>query len=777
MSNDLNSNEIYLCPDAKSLNNEINISEASYYESVVAQQDHICGIIGAPTTIIQFRRSKCGYWERIDSQVSGISLRTSCDILRRCVKDDCLYCSECDYLHADLFNGLSAVDFEESLKVKINSNIHHIRKRFNNPNHNIHIETYLDVECNKKRCFIYYDCPLFGYRELAFPIFFENQVIAVFILGQIKLKGTSKIIQKTKRKFFENNPDIFNQYIELLKNKKANNSYSIFNKVTEKSIIKYVLMKSIREVKPYYPDVFNKPNGVVIPFISDEVSTTSYNSTISKICDWLYMFEYVIKNDMMQKREVFVNRLLDNELSLFHESLYTNSDSASVATLWNNVKRFFDSILDKCALESIIVYSSDSVYHKKVKELVVVVHSGASTLKQSKFSIFDTRYTSPVNSKTNADLFNSIANHKIQNDLCTIVYHPMKEISAASVAILIQYKNINIKNPVESSMITNLMNLSAFISAKLSIVFENVVQARLEKTLRLYKHEMVTLSKSLHKAVKILGSPSLKETEDYKLLAIHKDAVSSIELFKFMSEIIGILLDENKKLKYEKQEFNFYNKLLYKWENVHRSDAHLKTCEFVYTKSAAKLHSDARLVELVVYNLISNAIKYAYNGTKIYLNYNEEEKKLSVTNFAFNISENDQKMIYDLGFRAEKAENYYPEGTGIGLWICKRIIKLLGGSIRLCPPKCTHEEYNIPLLHSLKDNPKKYKDVLSDTEYKKAVDAYTNIQKEIHLADSGEEIDVITWIVTEYRWKSLPKRQLKRELKTPIYEIRFEVLF
>ena len=149
-----------------------------------------------------------------------------------------------------------------------------------------------------------------------------------------------------------------------------------------------------------------------------------------------------------------------------------------------------------------------------------------------------------------------------------------------------------------------------------------------------------------------------------------------------MSDNIGILLD--KPIPPIKNDFNFYYRILYKWENSQRIDAHEKTCEFIYRKSSSILCSDIRYVELIVYNLINNAIKYAYDGTKIYLHFSEDDKKLTVTNFTFPISQKEEKNIFELGYRREKAEELYSEGTGIGLWLVESVVKLLEGKIKLC---------------------------------------------------------------------------------------------
>jgi hypothetical protein len=87
----------------QSISIEIDTESILSHEAVIEHQDYICGEIGVPTTIIQFRRDENDSWERIDSRISAISLRTSCDLLRRCINNEGKLCKECDAMHAELF--------------------------------------------------------------------------------------------------------------------------------------------------------------------------------------------------------------------------------------------------------------------------------------------------------------------------------------------------------------------------------------------------------------------------------------------------------------------------------------------------------------------------------------------------------------------------------------------------------------------------------------------------------------------------------------------------
>ena len=760
--------DIYLCSKNSTKENDTAIHTVTTYETVVSQQDHVCGIIGAPTTIIQFHKTDSNRWDRIDSQVSGISLRTSCDILRRCVKNDEKYCAICDDLHANLFCGLSSQNTQDQLINSINANIDKIREYFEKEDHQINIDT------KNARTFVYYECPMFGYRELVFPIFFEQKVIGTFILGQIKLEGNIKCIAKTKKAFFKKNPTIFKDYLSECEKLTKINSELKNNDITD-----FVITHSFRGVEPKFPEIYPKKTGMVIPFVPDVIIPKAYVKTIDEICKWLDDFEEVLKNDMKQKREMFVNRHLDNELVKFHNDLFKiDKIEKPFHSLQKHVNEFINRVVLLCDLQCLIIYSTKSIDVKNIDELDVLVIIGEEeALTDSSFLINNAQCFSPQNSKHNPDLFRHVktkSNVALLGNVHTLIYHPMIEIPAASVAILVEYKSQYMKETIEDTLTTNLFGLMAFLCAKLSVMFENATQTRLENTLRLYKHEIVTLSKSIKKAVHTLGSSKLAEISKRKIIDTYNDASSSLDLFDFMSRNIGIIL--NNPIAVKKNNFDFYYKLLYKWENAYRMDAHNKKCELVYKKSKTNLNSDIRYTELIVYNLISNAIKYSYDRTKIYLHFTASEKKLTVTNFSFSISSEDRRNIFQLGYRGTNAEIYYPEGTGIGLWVIEYVLKLLGGSIKLIEPILI-SDYNVPLLHALIMKPGMYKHLFTEEEYTTAEAAYQQLKKCSVINDFGETVDILTWIVRTYGWKNPFRREVIENLNNPTYEIRFEVIF
>ena len=90
---------------------------------------------------------------------------------------------------------------------------------------------------------------------------------------------------------------------------------------------------------------------------------------------------------------------------------------------------------------------------------------------------------------------------------------------------------------------------------------------------------------------------------------------------------------------------------------------------------------DEKILELVLTNLINNAIKYSSEHTtiKIVAEIIDEKLKVLISDEGIGIPEEEQKHIFNRYFRAENA--LLNQGTGIGLNIVKTHLENLGGTI------------------------------------------------------------------------------------------------
>lgn len=149
-----------------------------------------------------------------------------------------------------------------------------------------------------------------------------------------------------------------------------------------------------------------------------------------------------------------------------------------------------------------------------------------------------------------------------------------------------------------------------------------------------------------------------------------------------LNDFFSIERMESGKVNYKFTTFSL-NKLMN--EVVYNANITLKNSQEIrYPKDMKdiNMHQDEKILELVLSNLLNNAIKYSPENTIIDFEIELDKGNIifTVKDQGIGIPEKDQKHIFERYFRAENA--LLDQGTGIGLNIAKAHLKNLGGSIR-----------------------------------------------------------------------------------------------
>ncbi len=163
----------------------------------------------------------------------------------------------------------------------------------------------------------------------------------------------------------------------------------------------------------------------------------------------------------------------------------------------------------------------------------------------------------------------------------------------------------------------------------------------------------------------------------------------ALENIKRMSMLVNHLLDvsriEERRYELQSQEFSLKEVT----EDIIRdffSWAQASNCQIIL-KTEKKLPltiSDPLKIRQVIENIIANAIKYKSPGQgKIEISIKKENNMLlfSCQDNGIGIPEDDFSKVFSKFYRAEKAVEIDPSGTGLGLYIDKAIIELSGGKI------------------------------------------------------------------------------------------------
>lgn len=235
------------------------------------------------------------------------------------------------------------------------------------------------------------------------------------------------------------------------------------------------------------------------------------------------------------------------------------------------------------------------------------------------------------------------------------------------------------------------LNLNLELEIKKRKEAENRIKAALQKEkelnelktkfLSLVSHEFKTPLSGILTSVVLAGKYRLEDQQDKR--EKHYNTIKSKVhyLDNILNDFLSIERLESGKVNYKYTTFEL-SKVVN--EVVYNANVTLKSgqeIEYPQNIDHIILRQDEKILELVLSNLLNNAIKYSPEDTMITFDINLEKDKIifTIKDEGIGIPEKDQKHIFERYFRAENA--LLNQGTGIGLNIAKVHLENLGGKI------------------------------------------------------------------------------------------------
>lgn len=178
--------------------------------------------------------------------------------------------------------------------------------------------------------------------------------------------------------------------------------------------------------------------------------------------------------------------------------------------------------------------------------------------------------------------------------------------------------------------------------------------------------------------------PNQKETEEYLTTIIS----SGRHLSTLLGEILDISKIENQQLEVEYLRFNLPN-LLQDIEKIYQLNCQQEQLEFsliLESNIPEWLVTDPRRLKQVMHNLLSNAIKFTKTGTinlRIQFDFQISELQVAVVDTGEGIAPDKQALIFESFSQADASVTRNYGGTGLGLFITKNLVELMGGQIKV----------------------------------------------------------------------------------------------
>ena len=184
----------------------------------------------------------------------------------------------------------------------------------------------------------------------------------------------------------------------------------------------------------------------------------------------------------------------------------------------------------------------------------------------------------------------------------------------------------------------------------------------------------------------LLRSENLDQEQVSKLMIINRNAK---RLYKLITDLLDFRKITQNEVVLEVKE-TVVSDIITDVSEAFREECKNKSIEFRYNADRNLIgFVDAKKIEKILWNLLSNALKFSKNGGAISINAEEiiidgtKHVKLVVSDNGIGIPEKDKNKIFERFYKVQNARFVNREGTGIGLSIVRELVEMHHGKIQV----------------------------------------------------------------------------------------------
>ena len=230
------------------------------------------------------------------------------------------------------------------------------------------------------------------------------------------------------------------------------------------------------------------------------------------------------------------------------------------------------------------------------------------------------------------------------------------------------------------------------------IEFRKEAERKKDEFISIASHELKTPMTSIKGYIQLLERSLDKEDLETTRVRLHKVQNQVEKLNLLVADLLDISKIESGKLKFNKKYFSFDKILDHIVEIMEQANPQVKFIKKGQINT--KIFGDEMLIEQVIINFITNAIKYAPDSDEVHFTseLRGDEIYFSVKDFGIGMAKEHQQQIFDKFYRVEETSERF-QGLGIGLYICQEIIERHEGKIGVNsePDEGSEFYFTIPL--------------------------------------------------------------------------------
>lgn len=494
--------------------------------------------------------------------------------------------------------------------------------------------------------------------------------------------------------------------------------YSIVNKVTEKHEFRELLRQSNRDIR----QIFNKINDPIVLIEFDEIN--NFKCIIDVNNETCLRFGYTRK-ELLKISSSNLSKLFANieEIGFFKINLFKKHNvTCDITFVTKNGKKMLTEV--NCSLLQLyekkigILVIRDITERKKIEEKLKNAYLELNQIFNNTgdgMCIIDTDFNiTSINSRL-LDLL-ELNKDKVVGKKCyeifpdftcdtkncpmiqlkkgknQFIYEAEKNLTNKKIPFIITTTPLITSDNRISGIIQSYKDISrlkdhekALMNAKIYAEEANNFKTQFLANM---SHEIRTPMNGIIGIIDLLEDTNLsREQKEY----VDTLKYSADRLLVIINDILDITKIEAGKIQVKNQSINTKNYFenTIKYFNLQAKRKNIKFFTSIDPTIPKKLMGDFNKLNKVLFNLLSNAIKFTEKGhisleVRLVKQYDDNvELEFSIRDTGIGIQKNRLEDIFQSFTQIDVSNNRQYKGTGLGLTITKKLVEIMGGSIKV----------------------------------------------------------------------------------------------
>jgi two-component system, OmpR family, sensor histidine kinase VicK len=251
---------------------------------------------------------------------------------------------------------------------------------------------------------------------------------------------------------------------------------------------------------------------------------------------------------------------------------------------------------------------------------------------------------------------------------------------------------------------------TGFVNGLIAVLHDITDQEKIDAERREFvanvSHELRTPLTTMRSYLEALADGAWKD-EDIAPNFLEVTRTETERMIRLVNDLLQLSKLDSTDYRLNKEWVNFvdfYHRIIDRFEMAKEQNVSFKR---ELPTHAIFVEIDEDKMTQVLYNIISNALKYSPEGGQVTFSIKEEEEKIivSVSDQGMGIPKENISKVFDRFYRVDKARTRKLGGTGLGLAIAKEMVNVHGGMIWAVSEegKGTEISFSLPYEQSEED--------------------------------------------------------------------------